>query len=366
MEPQQIKMLALSRDDVEALVGIKDIIEVVEEAVRLWGLGEAIGDYHHTLFDNAVRENVPTPRANFQSFSAYLKGDFDVHGIASCASCPHNPGQFGLPYLTGILSLNDRATGAPLAVIDVSRLVELVTAAVSAVGVKYLANEEASVLGILGCGNQGRMHVDAVMAVRKIEKVVAFDIKPEVLAGFAEEMGEKTGLPVEAANSAESAVRASDIVTMLISSPRPTIRSNWLKPGAAVVAASGFGQDLYKDDVYRNADNIVMDDWGSYMNDCLADIGVTEEDRRVDTVLMDNWKRWKDGADPAGFADRILKGEYGLQLPDIVLGRQQPRSGPRDTSVFLHAGLGANFVAAGHLVYTRARERGLGAEFRLL
>ena len=211
-----------------------------------------------------------------------------------------------------------------------------------------------------------------VVAVRKIEKIVAFDIKPDVMDRFVEEMGEKTGLEVESTESAESAesaestVRASDIVTMLISSPRPTIKSAWIRPGAVVVAASGFGQDLYKDDVYRNVDNVVMDDWGSYVNDCLDDIGVTEQDRQVDTVLVDNWKKWKDGADPSSFPDRVLKGEYGLQLPQIVLGKQPARKGAEDSSVFLHAGMGANFVAAGHLIYTRARERGMGVAFKLV
>ena len=84
MKQQKIKALALSRGDVEQAVTIAEIVDVVEEANRIWVLGEAVGDYHHTLFDNVEPGKVPNPHANFQSFSAYLKADFDIHGIASC------------------------------------------------------------------------------------------------------------------------------------------------------------------------------------------------------------------------------------------------------------------------------------------
>ena len=143
MERAEIRTLAISRNDVESAVTVGEVVDVVETANRAMGQGETVADYHHTLFDNLEPGKVPEPHANFQSFSAYVKAEFDVHGIASCGSCPHNPKQFGLPYLTGVILLNDRRNGAPLAVIEMSRLVELVTSAVSGVGAKHLAKEGA-------------------------------------------------------------------------------------------------------------------------------------------------------------------------------------------------------------------------------
>ena len=366
MKAKEIRTLVISRDNVETAVSMKEVIDVVEEANKIWGLGEAVGDYHHTLFENVDPASLPKPCANFQSFSAYLKDGFDVHGIASCASCPHNPKQFALPYLTGVLVLNDRSSGAPLAIIEMSRLVELVTTATSAVGAKYLANKEADTIGIIGCGNQGRTHLQALNELFNIKKVLAFDISEKVSEKFAKEMSKKIGVAIERPEGAEQVVRASDILPILISSPRPSVKYEWIKPGALIIAASGFGQELYKEDVYRNVDKIVMDEWASYANDCLDDIGATDDDRRVDRVLIDNWKKWQDGCKPSDFSDPLIKAEYGLELPKIILGRQKGRQSCEEKIVFLHAGMGANMVAAGHLIYTRAKEKGIGTEIRLL
>ena len=366
MAGKEVTALAVSREDVEQAVSMKDIVGTVEAANRAMGQGETVADYHHTLFDKVAPGRVPDPHANFQSFSAYLKAGFDVHGIASCGSCPHNPKRFGLPYLMGVIILNDRRNGVPLAVIEMSRLVEIVTSAVSAVGAKYLANVDAHTLGILGCGNQGRMHVDAVRAVRDIGKVVAYDINKDTLAGFADEVGRGTGLSVVPADAAEQVMRESDIVAILISSPTPTAKYEWIKSGALVVAASGFGQELYKEGCYRNADAIVVDDWGSYMDATFDDVGATDEDRRLDTILKANWEKCMAGCDPADLETPFLKGQYGLELPKIILGEQKARKHPTDKIIFLHAGMSANMVAAAHLIWTRCKEKGLGTEFRLL
>ena len=366
MGDRKISVLGVSRQDVEAAVDARDVVEVVEEANRLTALGEVVADYHHTLFDGVQPGRVPDPHANFQSFSAYLKDDFDVHGIASCGSCPHNPREFGLPYLMGVIVLNDRRNGVPLAVIEMSRLVEFVTSAASAVGARHLANQDASILGILGCGIQGRTHVDTISAVRDIKQIVAFDLNQEALARFADDVTAKTGIPVTKAESAETAVRECDILAVLISSPVPTIRFEWIKLGALVIAASGFGQELHKEACYRNADRIVMDDWGSYVDATLDDVGATEDDRRVDRVLIGNWEKWRGGSDLSDGEDRLLKGAYGLELPKIVAGQQSGRDRAEDRIIFLHAGMSQNMVAAAHLVWRRARERGLGAEFRIL
>lgn len=362
----QISALGLFRSDVDAAVTAKDIVDVVEESTRITALDEVVADYHHTLFENAGPGKVPDPHANFQSFSAYLKADFDVHGIASCGSCPHNPRQFGLPYLMGVIVLNDRRNGAPLAVIEMSRLVEFVTAAVSAVGAKHLSNQHAEVLGILGCGNQGRTHVDAIRAVRDIKQIMAFDLNQEALAKFASDITEKTGVPVTKAESAETAIRESDVLAVLISSPVPTVRFGWIKAGALVIAASGFGQELHKEECYRNADRIVMDEWGSYVDATLDDVGATDEDRRVDRILINNWKEWRNGSDLSDSKDRLLASEYGLELPKIIVGQQQGRESAEDKIIFLHAGMSQNMVAAGYLVWKQAKEKGLGTEFRIL
>ena len=366
MNSQSTMTRIISRGQIEQAVGIPDIIDAVEQANRLVGRGETVSDFHHTLFEGVDPSRLPQPHANFQSFSAYIKGDIDIHGIACPGSCPHNSRDFGLPYITGVLVLNNRATGVPVAVMDMSRLVELVTAAVSAVGSKYLASSTAAVLGVLGCGNQGRIHLDAIKCVRDITKAVVFDANRDVLDKYVREMGERTGLEVGAAKSAEEVTRQSDILAIVISSPVPVVKYEWIKPGALVIAASGFGQELYIEDCFRNIDKLVMDDWASILDACIDDVGAKPEDRNVYTALLSNWKKWNEGQDPAQSPDPLLKGEYGIDLPAVVLGARSGRENPTDRIIFIHAGVSANMVVAGHAVYRNAQKKNVGAELSLL
>ena len=59
------------------------------------------------------------------------------------------------PVIYGSVVLNDGQTGKPLAVLDGGKLTAMRTAAVGAIGIKYLAPADAGHLGIIGLGIQG-------------------------------------------------------------------------------------------------------------------------------------------------------------------------------------------------------------------
>jgi ornithine cyclodeaminase/alanine dehydrogenase-like protein (mu-crystallin family) len=100
------------------------------------------------------------------------------------ANFPGNPKQFGLPTIQGIVVVCDAIDGRLLALMDSIEITILRTGAATGVAAKYLSMPNASIATICGCGNQGRISLQALMQVRKIEQVYAFDIDPAQVERF--------------------------------------------------------------------------------------------------------------------------------------------------------------------------------------
>ena len=142
------QLLYLSQMDVAAVgVTMAEIIDALEVAFREKGKG-------HT-------EMPPKPGIHPGG------GDNFIHAMPACipalksagikwvSGFPENAKQ-GLPYISGLLILNDHDTGLPLSVMDCVWITAMRTGAATAVSARYLARPESSVVGILGCGVQGR------------------------------------------------------------------------------------------------------------------------------------------------------------------------------------------------------------------
>lgn len=86
----------------------------------------------------------------------------------------------GLPYISGLLILNDEETGIPLAVMDCTWITAMRTGAATAVAAKHLARPESETVGILGCGVQGRSNLEALHVLFPLKQVVAYDTNPEI------------------------------------------------------------------------------------------------------------------------------------------------------------------------------------------
>ena len=275
---------------------------------------------------------------NFMSYFGYLgPKSLNVAGISWIACCIHNPADFGLPYATGLQVVSDPATGLPLAVMERSRLTEMATAAASAVGAKYLARPDSAVIGMIGCGGQGRSHLQALAALFDIRQAKAFDKRKGDLDAYVSEMSEKTGLDVQAAGSPEEAVRGSDIVSVSISPVEPVVRGEWLEAGAFVIAMCGGGGELFES-VYSAADKIVVDD--------------------ASHSYQAHFDRLKSKG--------LVEGARYDELGKIIVGDQVGRESPDERIVFMHSGMAVNHLAAGYLAYRKAKEKGLGTEVRIL
>jgi len=99
------------------------------------------------------------------------------------ANFPGNPASNGLPTVQGVLALFDATDGQILAVMDSMEITTIRTAAASAVAAKYLARKDSRTMTIIGFGNQGRSHLQAVKRVRDIDSVFSFDVGQDFTMG---------------------------------------------------------------------------------------------------------------------------------------------------------------------------------------
>ena len=224
-----------------------------------------------------------------------------------------------------LIILNDRETGAPLAVMDGRLITEMRTAAVSAAATKLLSPKDAGVLAILGSGVQARSHFEALSLVRKFEDVRVWSPNKSHAEKFAKEIGARSSrLRVATASqaSAEEAVRGADVVVTATSSKAPVLKGAWLKSGAHV-----------------NAVGACRPDW-----------------RELDDDAMRNSVLFVDSREAAmkESGDVILsKAKIYAELGEAFVGKIDIDAGK--TTTFKSLGMAVEDIAAALLVYSKAK-----------
>lgn len=163
-------------------------------------------------------------------------------------------GARNLPAVMGTYLLMDGATGAPLVTLDGARLTTWRTAAASALAARYLARKDASTLAMIGAGAMSPFLIRAHCAERPIKRVLLWNHNPARARDLAAQLTAE-GLPVEATEDREAAVRQADIVSAATLTTDPLIEGAWLKPGAHVDGVGAFKPSMREtdDEVVRRA-----------------------------------------------------------------------------------------------------------------
>ncbi len=238
--------------------------------------------------------------------------------------------QRGLPYITGLLILNDFETGVPVALMDCIWITAQRTGAATAVAAKYLARPESESVGILGCGVQGRSNLEALKVLFPLKKVYAYDKNAERAAGYAQKMGGLLGIEVVPVNDPKQAVVRSDIVVTagpILHVPHASIQRGWLPEGAF---ASLVDFDSYwHPGALHEADKFCTDDVPQLHH--YRDLGYFQDI-------------------PAIHAD----------LGELVTGRKPGREKPEERTMACNLGLALDDMTVAPLIYERALEKGIG------
>ncbi len=311
--------LLLTEKDVESLLDMPATLTAVEAVMRQQAEGKAT---------NRARRRVSLPTGGLNVMFAGAP-EFEALGLKA-----YTIAGGGARFYT---MLFDPASGELLALIQSDKMGQTRTGAASGVATKHLAREDAKTLGVYGAGWQAESQLEAVAAVRELERVIVYSRREESRKRFAEKMGERLGLSIETTHAAEEPA-FQDIVVTVTSSSEPVLLGEWLRPGTHVNAAgSNF---LFKSEIDR------------------------EVVRRAAFVCVDS--REELGLE-AGDLMRPL--ETGAILPEavyelgqVIAGHVPGRQSPEDITLFASQGLAIQDLAAARVVYDRAVERGVGQD----
>jgi len=188
-------------------------VDLLDEAFHAWAQGRA---------QNQPRRRLILPTgAVLHSLAGYNEKYFGTKVYATHAK--HGAWFHFLLY--------DAATARPLALFDANWLGQIRTGAASGLATRRLAQAGPATVAVLGSGFQARGQLDAVRAVRPVERVLVWSRKPESAARFAAETG------AEVAESADAAVAQATIVVTATSAKDPLFSAESVRPGTHINAA---------------------------------------------------------------------------------------------------------------------------------
>ena len=311
--------LILTEKEIDELLDMRSTLDAVETVLRQHAEGRAT---------NRARRRVALAKSglNFMAAGAPEIGALGLKAYTVARS--------GARFYT---MLFDPESGELLSIMQSDKLGQLRTGAASGVATKHLARQDATTLGLYGAGWQAESQLEAVAAVRDLERVIVYSRSEDSRKKFAEKMGERLGMEIETTHAAEEPA-AQDIVVTATSSREPVLHGEWLKAGAHVNAAgSNF---VFKSEIDR------------------------EVVRRASFVCVDS--REELGLE-AG--DLVQPLEMGLILPEavyeigqVISGQLKGRQSPEDITLFASQGLALEDMAAARVVYDRAIGRAVGRE----
>ena len=310
----------LTEEDVRQLLPMAEALEQVEACFHALGTGQA---------RNQPRRRIRLPDGMMHILSA---GDA---GIGVFGHKVYTTTRKGAKFLVTLYSTAD---GRPLAVLEAGLLGAIRTGAASGIATKYLANPDASVLGVLGTGRQSPTQIQAICAVRPIERVLVYSRNAERREAFAQEMSASLGIAVEAADSAQAAIEPADVVAAITDSKQAVLAGAWLKPGAHVNAA---GNNML---VEQELD--------------------TEALRRAWLITTDSLEGAKIecGDLLAAVEPGIVQWEDVIEIGQVVAGRH-PVARPADAiTVYESQGIAAEDLYAAVHVLRKAEAVGIGTE----
>lgn len=208
------EIVYLRREEVARLLPpIPDQVEVVAGAYRAMAAGRV---------ELPPKPGIhPRPDAFIHAMPAYL-ADGDVATLKWVSGYPANR-ERGLPYISGLIVVNDPETGFPTAIMDAAEITAARTAAASGLCIREWAPEGWSSAAIIGCGEQGRFHARVIEALNPTASILAYDIDPARVAELAGNT-RAAGTVREAVDGAEVLITAVPIADR----PQPVISSDWL------------------------------------------------------------------------------------------------------------------------------------------
>lgn len=331
---REIFLTFLSRLDLEAVqLRDEEIIEAIEDGLVAQGMGESVIEPRMHLEPQAGVEG------HFNVLRGFVGGGIGLAGVKVIGDFVANYEE-DLPSELGLLCLFDPRNGAPVAVIDGSRLTDMRTGAVTAVGAKYLAKRGSRVLGHIGARGTAYWNVRLLDRLFDFDEIRVHSRRPDSRRSFAEQLSRDLDKKVRATSDWRSCVEGADIVVEAsrLSAPEPLLRTEWIKPGALVIPYGTMSAvELSLTDIMAK---VVVDDWGQCRSGKFGALRPHVEAGKLSTATLH------------------------AELCEIVAGLRPGRESDEETILLWHRGSSLSDIALGHAILTKAAAAGIGQRLR--
>ena len=373
--------LFLNNEDQAQCITPAEAINAMENAVRQLARGDAV---RRPRIDNLL----PTARSDdFFSFSSMeggirnpgyyalrIKPDIVslpiVRGVQRRVSYSYRPGLYG-----GLVLLYRVDNAELLAIMNDGYIQHMRVAATAALGLRYLSNPAARVMGILGSGGMARVFAMVAKVVRPIERIQVYSPNRDRLELYCSEMAGTLGCEVLRMDSPEAVAHGADILSACTNSMEPVIQAEWIRPGVHLtnVRAPELAPDVYAKIeivgvlVRRTPMSIVglIDDDFAYRMDAMSYAGGQPDERARIPAGAPSHNRYPN----AKHVDccQWESGEpYRRGRPDEITTLANNSNGIEEGDAGASAGIqGIQFACVGGRIYERARELDVGRELPL-
>jgi ornithine cyclodeaminase len=328
-------MLVLSATDVRDLLDLDALIDALAEAMADLSAGRA-----------SVPDRIAALVPEHDGLLAAMPGYVPSLGalVSKLVSLFPRNAAGPIPTHQAVIVVFDPENGLPLALLDGTEITAMRTGAGSALSVRLLARQDASVLALLGTGVQARSHARAVARVRELDHVLVAGRdrgKADALAG---ELADELGAVVSAVGCFREAVEAADIVCATTHALEPIVDRDWLAPGTHVTSVG-----------YNPA--------GRELDDrTVVDALVCVESRRAALAPVPSGSN--DLTQPIG-AGLITPDHIHAELGELVSGVKPGRTSADQLTLYKSVGVAVQDAAAAALVIAKARELGVGQELAI-
>jgi alanine dehydrogenase len=316
-------MLYISDGEIAEILTMKEAIDAVEKAFGEFARGSAMMPPRSTMMLEKYNGSVSLMSSYLEETVALATKVISIY--------PDNP-QKGLPTTMASIVVNDPETGMIDAILDGTYLTSVRTGAASGVAARYLASKDSRVAAVIGCGAQGRTQAWAIAETFDLDQLRIFDVFPEGMDGFADEMGPRLGVDIVKAESGEEAVKGADIVLTATTSKEPVVRRAWLGDRVHVGAFGSFYPDTRELDTSTIVEAKVVVDSVEAIMDEAGDILIPISEGAIT-------------------ADHI----YG-ELGEIVNGDKKGRTPKDGLTVFKSVGIAIQDSSVASLVLRKYRE----------
>jgi len=326
----EFKTLIIERDTLMQLLTMDDCIETIDSCMRQTSAGNVI---------NPPRSGFIAGKGLLAWMPRYLG---EPEGFA-CKLITQFPEAClkGYSSHSGVTVYFEAETGQPAMIVDSGYLTAVRTAAASGVATRALAREDASTLALVGSGEQGYLHVAAMLAVRPISAIRIWGRTPENAARFAEQIEAEWQVKVDIFSTVAETIKETDIICSTTPATAPVLLGSELPEGChinAVGASRSPKVELDEAAVMRSLYYV------DYRESAFKEARELIEALESGTISKEH-----------------VRGEIG----EVLLGHKRGRENERDITIYRSVGFAAQDVAAAGLVYNKARNQGLGLTVRL-